>query len=124
MDRETKEVVLPKSGEKVVVYTYITGGEDLALMRFYLKSNEELDKNVVKEKGVRATVFEETQRLAFKTIVLSIGGKKDGDALPDNKKFSVVDYVYNLRKEDFNYLVAKINEITKGDQKQEEKKTD
>ncbi len=115
---------MPKSGDKVVINSYITGGEDVALTRFYLKSNEELDQNSLKEKGQKSTIFEETQKLAFKFVIVSINGKKDGEKDAEGKRFSVVDYVMNLRRSDYQFLIQKINEVTRDQEFQTEKKTD
>ena len=123
MDRETKEIVLPKSGDKFVVHTYITGGEELAITRFYLKTTEELDPAMIKEKGQKSTIFEETQKLAFKFVVVSVNGKKEGDKQPDGRRFSMIDYIMDLRKSDYEFLVKKINEITRDEEAQAEKKT-
>ncbi len=123
MQRETKEITLPKSGDKVVVNTYITGGENLGLTRFYLKTAEELDQNSVKEKGRSATIFEETQKLAFKYLVVSINGKKDGEKDDTGHRFSTIEFIYSLRKADYQFLVNEVNKITKDEDFETEKKT-
>lgn len=123
MERETSTFTLPKSGDVVIAHTYITGGEDVALMRYYLKSASEFDQEQLKEKGQKAVIFEETQKLAFKFIVVSINGKKDGQKIEEGRRFSIVDYINNLRKIDYQFLVKKINDISRGDDLDGEKKS-
>lgn len=121
MERETKEVTTP-SGHTLVLKTYLTGREKRVLQFPYFKEASDFKPEVLAEKGRAGAIFEETQDLALKTVIVSVDGKKDGDQ-SDSGPFSVVDWVLNLPSAEFNFVVKAINDVTADRAFEEEKKT-
>lgn len=117
MERETKKITLPITKTEVEINTYVTGREKRALTNLYLGGDINYDIDSQKVKGLNMEIVDKAQDLAWKTVVVSFGGKKDGD-----DGFSIVDAILDLRAEDYQFVVDAVNEVTT-DKSFEKKKT-
>ena len=114
MDRETKTITLPLSGLNMEIKSYITGREQreisnsmLAKMQD-LKVNQDGTTNVIG--GVTAERANGYDDAKIHTIVVKFNNHADGEVV-DDKAFSVVDAVLDLRLEDYQVAMAAINEV-------------
>jgi hypothetical protein len=116
--RETKEVITPVEKHTLVLNTYITGREKRQLQNVYLEGKG-IDFNADQKTvtGLRADLVDKATDLAWRIIVVSFDGKKDGV-----DGFNVVDAILDLRAEDYNFVVATVND-TVTDKDFQEKKT-
>lgn len=115
MDRETKTYTTPLGKQEIVVKAYVIGREKRLIENVFLGGEASL--NVSGElKGLRASVVDEAQNLAWRTIVVSIDGKKDGV-----EGFNVVDEILNMRSGDYNFVLQLVNAITKDEEFTEKK---
>jgi hypothetical protein len=114
-DRETKEITTPR-GHTLVINTYITGREARALRVPYLKQADEFPKEMIDEKGLRASISETAQNLALKMVIVSFDGKKDGA-----DGFDLVDVLLSLPTPEFKFIVNTIDAVMLADE--EQKKT-
>lgn len=116
MDRETKVITTPHSNIPVVVYTYITGREKRQLLNVYLNGgNIGFDPDEKKVTGLRGELVQQSTDLAWRTLIVSFNGNKDGDVLADGTKFDVVEAILDLRSQDYNFIVEEINKLTSDD---------
>ena len=109
-NRETKEVLLPVSKAKVVVYTYLTFGEIRQINRVptshaSVTFNEDNKPTV---SAIPGTVGEEMQDLTFSFLVKEITDS-EGKAVEDKKSF-----INNLRQEDGEFLLQVLDEVSQG----------
>lgn len=118
MDRETIKIITPVSKDEIVIKAYLTGREKRALTNVYLE-NKNLSYDVATEKvaGIDYSIIDKAQDLALRTIIISFNGKQDGI-----DGFSIVDAVLDLRSQDSDFVIEKINGIT-ADKEFAEKKT-
>lgn len=114
--RETRDIVTP-AGNKLTVYTYLTGRETRELQTPYLKTAEEYPKATIDDKGLRAAIYEAVQNLTLKMLIVSFNDKTDGQ-----DGFVLNDAILDLPSQEFNFIVRKLNEIT-APPDAEEKKT-
>lgn len=105
MPRETTEIKTP-AGNVLVVIKSLNGYESRALQVPYLKLPNELDEARVRELGERAARFEAAQNLAFKTVVVSLNGKKDGE-----DGLSMSDAILSLPSAEYKFIVSAINSV-------------
>jgi len=106
--RSTKEIVTP-SGNKVVVYDYITGGEMRKITALYMRDITAGDFNGVGEKKAMSKVpvlaVFEAQELALKMLIVSVDG---------GSKEEAYDSAMALREEDLAVLMTEIDQYTSG----------
>lgn len=117
MNRETKAIKTPVSAHEIVILTYLTGREKRTLTNVYLDEKLNYDAESKKVEGISPASINRAQDVAWKTVIVSFDGKKDGE-----NGFSVVDAVLDLRSEDYNFVVAEVNAIT-SDKDFDQKKT-
>lgn len=99
--RETVKFTLPTSKDIIECYTYITGKENRVLGACY--SDEKVNKN---------DIYVAAQDLGFRTVIVSINGKKQGEQItPSGGRLDVVEFLLALRKSDYQFAVDKINAI-------------
>lgn len=103
MEREV--LTLTTKNKHVITYcTYATGREARAIEQKYLGSVEiDMAGGVPNFKKMDTTAPFEAEKEAIKLLVRSIDGKTD----------NIVDLALDLRQEDYEQLVAAINEVTK-----------
>lgn len=116
MQRETKTIVTPVGGIKIEILTYLTGREKRSLTNVYLEEKLNYDSENKRVEGISPAAINRAQDIAWKTVIQSFDGKKDGE------NFSVVDAVLDLRAEDYDFVVNAVNDIT-SDKDFEQKKT-
>lgn len=122
MERETKTFTTPISKQSVVVKTYLTGREKRALTNVFLQGGLSFNADTKNVSGIDFKLVDQEQDLTLRTVIVSIDGKKDGEAVEGSAPFSVVDAVLDMRAEDMEAVVKEINAV-KGDASFEEKKT-
>ena len=112
MQRETTTFTTPYGKHTVVVKTYLTGREKRELQNALLNTGG-LQFNIETKKieGISGALADKEQDTLFGLIIESIDGKTEG----------IVDMVLDMRGEDYNFVVSKVNEINTG--LTEEKKT-
>lgn len=116
MEREIKTVTTP-SGHKVELKSYITGREKRELTNIYFQSKIDYNAETKDVKGFNAEIVDKAQDLAFRLIIVSFDGKKDGV-----DGFSVVNAILDMRSADYEFVVAQVNKVTE-DKDFEQKKT-
>jgi hypothetical protein len=117
MERETKKVTLPITKTEIEINTYVTGREKRALTNLYLNGDINYDVDSKKVNGLNMEIVDKAQDLAWRTVVVSFNGKKDGE-----DGFSIVDAILDLRAEDYLFVVDTVNDVT-SDKSFEKKKT-
>jgi hypothetical protein len=115
MERETKIIITPVGKKNIEIHTYITGREKRALTNVYLDGKLGFDIENQKVDNISHDMIDKAQDLAFKTCVVSIDGKKDGE-------IQLVEAILDLQSPDYDFVVAEINKVTTGTL-DEEKKT-
>lgn len=121
MQRDTKIIQTPVEKHEVVLNAYITGRERRALTNVYLQGGLNFDFEGQNVKGLDAKLADKAQDLAWKTVIVSIDGHKDGDIV-NGQPYSIVDAVLDMRDQDHQFVVKAVNEVT-ADAKFEQKKT-
>lgn len=116
MERETVELTTP-SGHKVTVLSYITGREKRELTNAYLGSNLNFSLDTQEVKGIDANALNRAQEAAWRTLIQSIDGHKEGEDLGEGKRFSIVDSILDMREQDYDFIVEQVNAITSDSKK-------
>jgi len=103
-ERPTKDIVTPISKQTVSIVTYVTGRDKRALRNIYLMSDiSDSDR------------INMAQDLSWKTVVVAIDGKKDGEV-------DIVDSILSMNATDTAFIVKEVDRVT-ADLPFEEKKT-
>ena len=102
MDRETKTIETPISKQSVVLYTFLLGREKRALTNVFLGKSLNISLDSQNVTGIDSAVIEQAQELGWKTVVVSIDGSKE----------NIVETILNMRSEDYDFVVAAVNELT------------
>ena len=102
MNRETITVTLPVSNTEVVLNKYLIGREKRALANVYLDQGVKFDADGKNISGFGSKVADIATNLAWTTVVVSIAGKSD----------NIVEDILNLVDTDYEFVVAKVNEIS------------
>ena len=101
-ERPTTEIKTP-SGFAVVLKTYATGRESNLIQNVYLASAKvSVVGNVPKIDGFDPTAEEKAIAKMIELLVVSVNGSNDG----------VVDQVLDMPMQDYDVVVAKLNELT------------
>ena len=114
-NRETIEFKAP-NGATLILKSYITARERRQInsaMVGAIGSNEDSTEG-------QLNAVNASQNESLKIMIVSIDGKKDGETTEENKPFSVLEYLLDLRDKDFKAILAKVDEILAQDN---EKKT-
>ena len=107
--RETTEVKT-ESGHVLTLYTYITGREKRQINEVYLRDMQMSQKGDVQElTGVKGTSAYEAENKTFELIVVKIVDK-NGEEITGKKQ--VVDFILDLPSDEYEEVVAAVNEIT------------
>lgn len=107
-NRETIEIVTPVDAHKVVIKSYITGGELREMENVFLRGQEQQLKAGEKP-SILMTVdlVDKSQDAKLALIVVSI----DGNPEPT----SIIPRLLDFRSKDFSFVVAKVNEVIAGE---------
>ncbi len=111
MNRETTKFETPTGKQQIEIKTYITGKEKRDLTNIYLSGDISFSTESQNIKGISATLVDKAQDLALQLIVVSIDGETEG----------LVQKILDMRSEDYDFIVKKVDEVQKGTS--EEKKT-
>ena len=111
-DRETRSFKTP-SGHEIVIKSWLTGREKRDIQNIYLTDVKiSSDQTKAPELNLDATKSNLAQDKTFELMVISIDGKTD----------NIVDTILDMKSEDFDVIVAKLNSITTGAEDKETKK--
>jgi len=110
---ETREIKTIKIGDHTLeVKSYLIGREKRALSAVFLGKNMTVSVEGGMT-GLDADTFEKAQDLAFKSVLVSFDGHKDGDTIEGvDKPFSIVDAVLDLPAKQYEEVVETVNAIT------------
>lgn len=108
MERETITITTPLGKKEIVMRAYLIGREKRQLASVFLRGDLSFDIKTQDVKGLRSNIIEEAQNLAWRTVIVSIDGKKEGE-----DDFSIVDTILDMHSEDYSYVVKKVDDITK-----------
>lgn len=103
-ERETISFETPISKQIVVVKTYLTGREKRDLTNVYLTGGIDFNAETNNVKGIDYKIVDKAQDLAWRTVIVSIDGKKDGE-------IDIVNTILDMRSEDSDFIIAKVNEL-------------
>lgn len=103
MQREFTTIETPISKEKVVLKSWLTGREKRAITSVYL--NEAFFKGEKGEVEIKGDLVNKAQDETIKTVIVSIGEIKDAE--------KILNYLLDMRNEDYKFVMDKINELTK-----------
>lgn len=119
MERETIEITTPVDHHTVVLKSYITGREQRILTNLLVKTVKDLNIDTkgqnVKVPEIDIALTDKAEDEAWKLIVVSINGHREGDVV-NGQPFSIVETILNMKLKDYEMVKAKIKEI--GDDKQ------
>jgi len=117
MDRSTTEIILPKSGSKVVLYEYLTTAELRAVKNVALKNIHYDSSSGIVDSSTTAEFMTEGEDVALKSLVKQIF-TKEGEEIKENP----FDYIANLHHLDGTAVYDKVNELTRGTELTQEAK--
>ena len=104
MERETTSFQTPISNQTIVIKTYLTGREKRALTNVFISGGIDFNAETQDVKNLDVSKVDKHEDLAWKTIIVSIDGKKDGE-------IDIVNTILDMRSEDFDCVVAKVNDL-------------
>lgn len=115
MPRETRTFTTPVGNQTIEIKTYLIGREKRALQNAFLGKGLDvaLDSAAVQTTNVNAASIEAAQEVAWKTVLVSVDGKKDGDAVEGGAIFSICDAILDMRAEDYTAIVDEVNNLTR-----------
>ena len=123
MNRETKTFATPIGKQEVIINAWLTGREKRELTNIFLKGDLKFNTESNNVSGIDFSLVDKEQDLAWKLVVVSIDGKKEGDTIEGSeKKFSVVEAILDMRSEDYDEIVRQVNGV-KGDVAFEKKRS-
>lgn len=104
-ERETTSFETPIGKQSIVIKTYLTGREKRELTNVYLTGGIDFNAETNNVKGIDYKIVDKAQDLAWRTVIVSIDGKKDGE-------IDIVNTILDMRSEDYDFVVSKVNELT------------
>ena len=107
MDRETKVFKTPIGNQEVVVKAYLIGREKRALENVFIGQGNNLSIGADSVRGVDAGMVDEAQNTAWRAVIVSIDGKKQGV-----DGYDVVEDILNMRSADYQFIVKMVNAIS------------
>lgn len=103
MERETKKIQSPNKHE-IEIYTYATGREVRVIEgKYYAKAKLDLVAGQPKITDMDLSAQFEVEQEMVRLLVKSVDGKTE----------NILDTVLDLRSEDYEFIIASLNEITK-----------
>ncbi|MCK5268560.1 MAG: hypothetical protein KAR07_10340, partial [Spirochaetes bacterium] len=110
--RETKEIITPIDKHRIIMKTYITGGEDKMIKRIWQSIEMTVEGKSTKSKSFNmADKAEDAEKKVVELIVVSINEKTE----------SIVDTILNMKKKDCKFIEKEIEKITE-DEDEDKKK--
>jgi hypothetical protein len=103
MERETIKVISPIGKHEVILNAWITGRARREIQRpFMTAMNVSVKEGEPEIESKNSAVLEEVENKTIELTVVSVNGKTD----------DVLNSVLNMRNQDFNFILKKIDEIT------------
>lgn len=102
--RETKEITTPLGKQKIVMHTWVTGGERIALKQIFLKGmklDAESGKPDTKDMDLGDLTLKAEMK-AIEVIVVSV----------DNDKEDIAKRLLEMRDTDYDFVTKEINKIS------------
>ena len=123
--RETIEITTPIGKQVVVLKGYISAREQRLINDIVMKGMKDMNISLAEQKlavpQIDPAVLDKAEEQAFKLIIVSIDGHKDGDVV-DGKPFSVADSVLEMRIQDYQRIKKEVDDITQDKQTEALKK--
>ena len=101
MNRETKEIITPIGKNKIVVKSWLTGGESEQIQGVFL-SGQDINASNQTDFKLKGSIIAEANHKAIETIVVSIDEKTD----------NILKTILDLRAEDYRFIVDEVNKLT------------
>jgi hypothetical protein len=108
MERELKDIVTPVGGHKVVLKAWITGREKRAINSALLDDSSMIDGKY----SIDASNIDRMKDEAIKNVIVSINGSNE----------NVIDTLLDMRSQDYDFVIAEIDEITSEKKSDDDKK--
>lgn len=111
MERPTTELTLPESKAKIVIYSFLTGGDFRKIQRQLLKDLKITEKQVQSGnffEDISASVGLDQQDLVLEFLI------KEATDSSGKKVENIKEFVYNLSIPDSNFLYQTSSKITAG----------
>ena len=125
MERETITIETPIDKHIVVLKSYITGREQRTLTNIFVAGMKDMKVSAVNQDinvpEVNTNLLDQAENEAWRLVIVSIDGHKDGDVVED-KPYSIVDAVLDMKLKDYEMVAGKIKEITQDKQFEIQKK--
>jgi len=119
MERETKTYTTPLGKREIVVKSYLIGREKRLIENIFLQGDGGISVDTTGGvKGLSANLVDEAQNLAWRTIIVSLDGKKDGE-----NGFNIVDEILDMRAGDYDFILRIVNAVTNDTDFTEKKST-
>ena len=115
MERETQTFETPVDKDVVVIKSYVTGREQRILTNLLVSTVKNMNVDTkgqsVNVPEVNVSLVDKAEDEAFRLVVISIDGHKDGEVI-DGKTFSIVDAILDMKLKDSEAVKQKIKEVT------------
>ncbi len=110
-EKRTTNEFKTKNGHAIVIKDYITGREANAIQASYLKDAKVSIVNGAPQiENFDVSSDEKAKRVMFEMMVVTVDGKTE--KIVDGKTLGIADMVLDLRNEDYEEIVEKLNEKT------------
>lgn len=106
-ERQTIELVLPKSGARVILFAYLRNGDFRQIQR-KIADQIKIDPANPSKPDIKASLAYDEQEFGLELLTKEVFNKA-GEKIENTK-----DFYYDLDMSDGEILYAKINEITQG----------
>lgn len=110
-NRETLKFKTPIGNKEIEIKAWLTGQEQRTIRNPFFE-NASFGITGIEKFQFSSELINKAQDLAFEIVVVSIDGTKD----------NIIQRILDMRAEDFDFIVKKINEITSGKIEEEAKK--
>lgn len=112
--RETNAISTPVGNHLVVLKAYLTGRDRRALRNIWIgeKSGITFDPENNKVTNiVNREMMQKAEEMAWRTIIISIDGKKDGDEV-EGKRFDLVEEILAMHEDDFTAIDHAVSDVS------------
>lgn len=104
MERETKTITTPKGKHKIILKTWLTGGERREIINLYVENRDEGEK-------VKNVPINKIQDKIIEMNIVSVNDKKE----------NFVEDVVNMHESDYYFILGQIDEVRIEEDKKKEK---
>lgn len=110
-ERETKEIITPIDNHKVVLKSWLTGGEKRSITNTMFE-NTSFSSQDLKDFNLKGEMLSKIQDESIKMVVVSV----------DSNSENVLEKILDMKSEDYDYVLNRCTEITSGVVDEEVKK--